>query len=66
MITWHQHLTTSQADHRLVGQQYLLHQHLLVGITTTTITEVVLRTGTYAFLEVALLETTYEGSTHHR
>ena len=42
VITWHEHLAASQADHRLVRQQYLLHQRLLVGITTTTVTEVVL------------------------
>ena len=42
VIAWHEHLAASQADHRLVGQQYLLHQRLLVGITTTTVTEVVL------------------------
>ena len=55
MIARHQGITASQTNHRLVREQNLLHQFLLVGITTSTIAEVMLRTGAYAFPQVALL-----------
>ena len=65
MVTGHQGLTASHTDHRLVGQQDLFHQLLLGSITTTAVAEVVLRTGTHTFLQVALLQTLHKSGTHH-
>ena len=64
MIARHHTLTACLTDHRLVGQQDLLHQFLLVGITTATIAEVVLRTGADTFLQVTLLQTLHKGYAH--
>ena len=64
MIARHHHLAARQSDHRLVGQQYLFHQHLLFGITAAAIAQVVLRTGTHALLQVVLLQTLHKGHTH--
>ena len=65
MIARHDALAACQSDHSLVGQQYLFHQFLFFGITTTAIAEIVLRTGTYTLLQVTLLQTFHEGYTHH-
>ena len=65
MIARHHGHTTRESDHRFVGQQDLFHQLLLLGITTTAVAEVVFRTGTYARLQVLLLETLHKGGTHH-
>ena len=64
MITWHDTLAASQTDHRLVGQEDLFHQFLLVGITTTAVAEVVFRAGSHTFLQVALLQPFHECDTH--
>ena len=45
--------------------QDVFHQFLLGDITATAIAEVVLGTGTHSFLEVTLLQSFHEGSTHH-
>ena len=65
MIARHHCHTTRQADHRLVGQQDLLHQLLLFCITAAAIAKVVLRAGANARLQVTLLQTFYEGGSHH-
>ena len=64
MVAGHHALAACQTDHRLVGQQDLFHQHLLVSIATAAVAEIVLRAGTHAFLQVALLQTLHEGHTH--
>ena len=64
MIAWHHGFAASQADHRFVGQQNLLHQLLLAGIATTAIAQIVFRTGTYAFLQITLLQALDKGRTH--
>ena len=64
MITWHDALAASQTDHRLVGQQDLFHQFLLVGIATTAVAEVVFRAGSHTFFQVTLLQTLHEGHAH--
>ena len=55
MIARHEGTTASHTNHRLVRQQDFFHQLFLVGIATTTIAEVVFRTGTDTFTQVALL-----------
>ena len=37
MVAGHDHTAALQTDHRLMGQQYLLHQLLLAGITAAAI-----------------------------
>ena len=64
VIARHHGHTARQTDHRLVGQQDLFHQLFLLGITTTTVAEVVLRAGTHTCLQVTLLQTFHKGSTH--
>ena len=64
MIARHDALAASRTDHRLVGQQDLFHEFLLVGIATTTIAKVVFRAGTHACLQVTLLESLHKGHTH--
>ena len=64
MIAWHDGYTARQTDHRLVGQQDLFHHLFLLCVATPAIAEVVLRTGTNAFLQVTLLQPLHEGRSH--
>ena len=64
VITGHYGHTTRETDHRLMGEQDLFHQFLLLGIAATAVTQIVLRTGANAFLQVTLLQTLHEGCTH--
>ena len=48
-----------------MGEEDFLHQLLLLGISTTSIAEIVLRTGAHAFPEVSLLESLGKGDAHH-
>ena len=65
MIARHDALAARDTYHRLVGQQYFLHQFFFVGIATSAIAQIVLRAGTNAFLQVALLQTVHEGHAHY-
>ena len=66
MVARHHHIAPRQPYHCLVGQQYLLHHLLLIGITATAIAEIVLGAGPYPLLQVSLLEASHKGSSHHR
>ena len=64
MVAGHQHMTVGQSYHGLVRHQYLFHHHLLVGIATSAVAQIMLRAGTYALLQVTLLQTLDEGRAH--
>ena len=55
MVARHDNSTTSQTNHRFVREKNLFHQLFLFGIATTSITQIVLRTGSNAFFQTTLL-----------
>ena len=65
MVAWHDGFASRQTNHGFVWQQNLLHQFLLVGISSSAIAQIVLRAGSHALLEVALLQSLDECRTHH-
>ena len=64
VVARHDGDTARQSDHRLVGQQDFFHHLFLLCVATPAIAEVMLRTGTHTFLQVALLQALHEGSSH--
>ena len=64
MVSGHDNLASGQADHCLVGHKYLLHQLFLRGIASASVTQIVLGAGSYALLEVILLQAFYKGYAH--
>ncbi len=65
MVTRHQRLAAFKSYHSFVGQENLLHQLLLIGITASAVAEVVLGACTHALFEVALLQTPYKSGAHY-
>ena len=55
MISRHNSLAASKTNHCLMRQEYLLHHLLLIGITTSAIAKIVLRTSTNTLLQITLL-----------
>ena len=55
MIAGHEGFAACQAYHRLMRQEYLFHQLFLLGVASTTVTKVVFRAGTNAFVQSAML-----------
>ena len=65
MISRHYGFATRQTYHGFVGQQDFFHHFLFVGISTTAISQVMLRAGAHTFSQIALLQSLYEGGTQH-
>ena len=61
VIAWHHHTVFCKAYHGFVRQEDFFHHLFLFCLTTSAIAEVVLRTGTHAFLQTSFLQALDEG-----